>query len=50
MDGQSEIDGPRAMGYFVVYRSDKDASLWSQDKLKTLLVGLIIKGKEGEGG
>ena len=28
-------------------RADKDASVWSKEKLKSLLVGLTIEGKEG---
>lgn len=29
-------------------RSDKDASAWSKDKLKSLLSGLKVTGKEGK--
>lgn len=28
--------------------SDKDASSWSEDKLKSLLLGILIEGKEGK--
>lgn len=31
-------------------RTDKDASTWSKDKLKSLLVGVTVEGREGEGG
>ena len=28
-------------------RSEKDASVWSKDKLNSLLVGLVFEGPEG---
>ena len=34
---------------FICYRSEKDASTWSKDKLKKLLIGLKFDGTEGMG-
>ena len=31
----------------ILYRSEKDASAWSKEKLKSLLVGLTFDGPEG---
>ena len=36
--------------FALTYRSDKDASGWSKDKLKSLLVGVTVEGREGEVG
>ena len=34
--------------YVCVLRSEKDASTWSKEKLKSLLVGLVVNGEEGK--